>query len=179
MQFSRTVARNSAFAMVAQLSIKLLAFGFSVLILRHLGAEAYGQYAGVLAFGAMFVFIADLGLSQYLVREVARLRNDPDGKSEAERLYGDALRLRLLLSILAACLVVCAAWLTGRSAAMIGAIALGSLGLILYSVQGTSDAILAGFERLDLSAGARIANQLVFIVVGAAALYLGFGYYGL
>jgi O-antigen/teichoic acid export membrane protein len=179
MQFSRTVARNSAFAVVAQLSIKLLAFGFSVVILRHLGAEAFGQYAGVLAFGAMFVFIADLGLGQYVVREVARLRNDPDGKNQAERLYGDALRLRLLLSVLAACLVVSAAWLTGRSAAMIGAIALGSVGLILYSVQGTSDAILAGFERLDLSAGARIANQLVFIVAGAAALYLGFGYYGL
>ncbi len=178
-QFSRTVVRNSAFGMAAQLAIKILSFGFSVLIVRNLGAEDYGQYAAVLAFGAMFVFLADLGLSPYAVREVARLRDQPDGRERAEALYATMLPLRLLLSLLAAALLITTAWLTGRPLVMVGAIALGTLGLIMYSVQGTCDSLLAGFERLDLSAGAKVSYQLVFVVIGTIALLLGIGYYGL
>jgi O-antigen/teichoic acid export membrane protein len=178
-QFSRTVVRNSAFGMAAQLAIKLLSFGFSVLIVRNLGAEDYGQYAAVLAFGAMFVFLADLGLSPFMVREVARQRDEPDGLARANALYGTVLPLRLLLSLLAATLLITTAWLTGRPLVMVGAIALGTLGLIMYGVQGTCDAVLAGFERLDLSAGAKVSYQFVFVIAGTAALLVGFGYYGL
>lgn len=178
-QFSRIVARNSAFGMAAQLIIKVLSFGFSVLIVRNLGAETYGQYAAVLAFGAMFVFIADLGLSPYTVREVARLRDMPDGQERIASLYGNVLMLRFLLSLVAAALLIGSAWLTGRPPIMIGAIALGTLGLIMYSVQGSSEAILAGYERLDRVARARVLQQISFVIVGTIVLLLGVGYYGL
>jgi O-antigen/teichoic acid export membrane protein len=178
-QFSRIVARNSAFGMAAQMAIKLLSFGFTVLIVRNLGAEDYGQYAAVLAFGAMFVFLADLGLSPYVVREVARWRDAPDGVERANALYGNVLLLRFLLSLLAASLLITTAWLTGRPLVMVGAIALGTIGLIMYSIQGASDGMLAGFERLDLSAGSKVSYQLVFVLAGAAALLIGTGYYGL
>jgi O-antigen/teichoic acid export membrane protein len=179
MGFTAVVARNSGVGLVAQLAVKGLSFAFSVLILRNLGAEAYGQYAAVLAFGAMFLFVADLGLSPFLVREVARLRDAPEGKLETEHLYAMVLRLRLCLSLAAAVLLILAAWATGRPPVMVGAIALGTLGLILYGVQGTSDAMLAGLERLDISSAAKVINQLVFVVLGGVALVVGFGYYGL
>jgi O-antigen/teichoic acid export membrane protein len=178
-QFSRIVVRNSAFGMAAQMTIKLLSFGFSVLIVRNLGAEDYGQYAAVLAFGAMFVFLADLGLSPYAVREVARWRDAPDGMERANALYSNVLVLRLILSSIAAVLLIATAWLTGRPLVMIGAITLNAFGLIIYGVQGASDAMLAGFERLDRSAIAKILYQIVFVGGGAGALVLGAGYYGL
>lgn len=178
-QFSQVVARNSAVGMAAQLVIKILSFGFSVLIVRRLGVEAYGQYAAVLAFGALFVFLADLGLSPYAVREIARRRDAVDGTEQANRVFGNIIVLRFLLALLAALLLIGTAWLTGRPLIMIGAIALGTLGLIMYSFQGASDAMLAGFERLDLSAGAKVLYQIIFVLVGAGALLFGFGYYGL
>ena len=178
-QLTRTVVRNSAFGLGAQLAIKLLSFAFSVLIVRHLGADAFGQYAAVLAFGAVFVFVGDLGLSPYTVRAVARWRDAPGGAENTNALYGNVLVLRLLLSLLAASLVVGTAVLTERPPAMVGAIALGTLGLMMYGVQGTSAALLAGFERLDLSAGAGVLNQLTFVLAGGLMLWLGFGYYGL
>ncbi len=165
--------------MGAQLAIKLLSFSFSILVVRHLGAEAYGQYAAVLAFGALFIVLADLGLGPYAVREVARARAAADAAEKIDTLYGNVLALRLLLSLVSALLLILAAWLTDRPLVMVGAIALGALGLVMYSAQGTCDSILAGFERLDLSAAARVANQLIFVVAGAAALWFGAGYYGL
>ena len=150
-EIARTVARNSAFGIAAQLAIKLLSFGFSVLIVRQLGAETYGQYAAVLAFGAVFVFFADLGVSPYAVREVARWRDLPDALARTNTLYGDVLGLRFVLSVITAVLLIATAWLTGRPPVMVVAIALGTLGLILYSVQGTAEAVLTGLERLDLA----------------------------
>ncbi len=178
-QLSRIVVRNSAFGMAAQMLIKLLSFVFTVLIVRNLGADDFGQYSAVLAFGAMFVFIADLGLSPYMVREVARWRDAPDGAVHIRNLYANVLILRFLLSILAATLLIITAWLTGRPLVMIGAIALGTLGLLMYSVQGTCEALLSGHERLDINATARVLQQLAFVLVGGVVLWLGLGYYGL
>ena len=174
-----TILRNSAFGMAAQIIIKILSFGFSVLIIRNLGASEFGQYSAVIAFGITFSFLSDLGLSPYAVREIARLRDQPDGIEKAKKLYGNILSLRMILSGITIILVVMAAWLTDRPLLMIGAIALNSLGLLIYSIQGASDAVLAGFERLDISSGAKVLNQLSFVVIGGIALYLGLGYYGL
>ncbi len=159
--------------------IKILSFGFSVLIVRQLGANAFGQYSAVIAFGIIFAIVSDLGLSPYAVREIARLRDQPDGIEKSKQLYGNILTLRFLLSILSIILIVTAAWLTHRPWLMIGAIALNSLGLMLYSVQGASESVLMGFERLDISSGGKVINQLSFVVFGGLFLFLGWGYYGL
>jgi O-antigen/teichoic acid export membrane protein len=178
-QLGRTVARNSLFGFTAQITIKLLSFAFAIVIVRNLGAEAFGQYSAVLAFGAVFVFLADLGLSPYTVRELAHRRDAADGPNRASALYGNLLLLRFVLSLLTALVIVSAAILTQRPPAMIGGVALGTLGLIMYSVPGAGEAVLSGFERIDIASVARVAGQLVFVTAGGAGLFLGFGYYGL
>lgn len=178
-QLSRTILRNSAVGLIAQVAIKFLSFAFTVLIIRNLGATDFGQYAAVIGFGTVFLFIADLGLAPYTVREVARLRDAPDGPERIRDLYADVLVLRLMLAVVAGICVVTAAVLTGRPGLMIGAIALNSVTVLIYAVHGSSSAILAGYERLDLTAGVQVVNQLIFVVLGGFALWLGFGYYGL
>ncbi len=178
-KLSSTVLRNSAVGVAAQFAIKALSFLFTVMVVRNLGPGVYGQYTGVLAFGAVFAIFSDLGLSIYTVREVARWRDAADGRQRVERLYGNVLTLRLTLSVVTAGLLVVMAWLTGQPLDMVGAIALSSLGLVLYAVQGTSEAVLSGFERVDLSSGSRVLNQLVFVALGAVVLWRGIGYYGL
>jgi O-antigen/teichoic acid export membrane protein len=178
-KFSKTVARNSAFGMGAHVIIKLVSFTFTVLVIRRLGAEVYGQYAAVLAFGAVFVFFADLGLSPYTVRQVARLRDKPDGKAEIEQLFGSVLGLRFLLSFGAAIAIIATAWFTGRPIEMIVGVALGTIGLVMYSVQGAAESVLAGHERIDIAAGAQVVHQVTFVLLGTLALLFSTGYYGL
>jgi O-antigen/teichoic acid export membrane protein len=177
--FTSTVLKNSAFGLAAQLVIKVLSFAFSVLIVRRLGANIYGQYSLVLAFGASFSIFSDLGLAPYTVRQVARWKDDPDGHQKTQALYADILIIRMVLSILTMATTVGIAAASGRPLIMIGAIALNSLGYLLYAVQGSSDAVLAGLERLDLSSGSKVLYQLVFVLLGGVVLFLGLGYYGL
>ena len=179
MSLSGLVIKNSAATMVAQATIKILSFGFSVLVVRHLGAEQFGQYAAVLAFGATFVFLADLGLGAYVVRAVSRLRADVTDLPQIPNLLGNTIALRLILATAAAVLLVFMAWLSDRPPAMLVALAIGGAGLIVFGIQGACESVLAGYERLDIAAFAKIANQVVFVVLGAGALALGSSYHGL
>jgi O-antigen/teichoic acid export membrane protein len=179
MDVASTVLRNSMAGIGAQVIVKALSFTFSVMVVRQLGVEQFGQYAAVLAFGAIFVFLADLGLGGYMVREVSRNRPRPDGNSQIARLFGAGLALRAVLAIVAGLLMIVFAILTNRPVPMIVGIALGALGLFVYSIEGTCESVLAGFERLDISAIARVANQAVFVVGGTIVLLVGTGYYGL
>lgn len=176
---SKTVFRNSMWGVIGQLAIKALSFLFTVFVVRHLGPEIYGQYAGILAFGGIFVNFADLGLAVYLVRQTAQLRAQAENQTAINQLFANVSILRFLLALLTAVTIILMAWLTGKEMIFVGAVALGTLGLIMYSVQGTAEAMLSGFERLDWVAGQKIVYQLIFVVLGAAALYFGFGYYGL
>lgn len=178
-QLARTVLRNSVAGMIAQLAIKVLSFCFSILIVRQLGATDFGQYAAVIGFGSVFLFIADLGLAPYTVREVARLRSESDSLTRIRDLYADVLGLRLILALIAGVMVVSAAIVTERPWLMIGAIALNGITLLIYALHGSSEAVLAGYERLDLTAGMQVINQLIFVTLGGLALWIGFGYYGL
>ena len=133
-----TVLRNSLFGMGANIAIKVLSFAFTVIVVRNLGQQAYGQYAAIGAFGSLFLFISDLGLSAYSVREVARYRDDPDGKAKISAIYGNLLALRIILSLFAGLLMTLAAWLTQRPLMMIAGIALNGATLALFGVQGAS-----------------------------------------
>jgi O-antigen/teichoic acid export membrane protein len=175
----RAVTRNSAAGLAAQVGIKLLGFGFSVLIVRTLGAEAFGQYATVLAFTGLFVVFADLGVSQYAVRNYASWRDASDAYQRVTALYGNVVAVRLLLAITVALVMIASVWLAGRPLPMVGAVALAALGLVIWSLQGATETVLTGFERLDVAAVNKVANQLVFVFAGSLALWLGAGYYGL
>jgi O-antigen/teichoic acid export membrane protein len=154
--------------MASQMAIKVISFTFTILIVRTLGADAFGQYAAINAFGALFVVVADLGLGIFAVREVSRHRDSTHGESIVSGLYGNVTVLRLSFAIL-----------TQRPWVMVGAIAVNGLGLILYGAQGAAEAVGGGMERLDIAAKARVVYQLGFVILGAITLYLGWGYFGL
>lgn len=164
---------------MAQVILKLLSFVLSMLIIRYLGPDEYGQYAAVLAFGGVFVFLADLGLGTYTVRAVARLRDQVDGQVKIEQLLGDVFGLRLILAVVTAGIIIGAALLSQRPPQMILGIALGTIGLVMYAVQGTAEAALAGYERIDIPASAKLVHQIAFLLLAAVALYSGSGYLSL
>ena len=181
--FSRTVVRNSAFGFAAQFATKIASFAFNVLVVRQLGPELFGQYSAINAFGATFIFIADLGLSIYAIRQIAMSRDAAENPESAARLAqfnGNLLALRLVLSVIASVVMLAFATLTGRPTTMLMGLGLVATSWVLYAFQGSYAAILGGFERLDVSSRAQIIYQLLFVALGAiAVLALGMGYVAL
>jgi O-antigen/teichoic acid export membrane protein len=176
---NRQILRNFSFGFGAQLLVKLMSFTFSIFVVRTLGATAFGQYSTINAYGQLFLFVADLGLATYAIRMIAQTRDQANGRTTLNDFFANLLVLRLMLAVVSAGLAVFAAWLTGRPAIILAAMALNALSLVLYGWQSASEIALSGLERLDVVSKARVLYQFLFVCAGTVALYFGFGYIGL
>jgi O-antigen/teichoic acid export membrane protein len=157
-----TPRRNAAVLTVATVAARVMMFALGVVLARSLGNEAYGRYSFAVALGSVLVPVADLGLTVYLTREIARDR----AATEAA--------LPLLLRAKAALLVIVAAATVGITALVsgqggpvliVGCVVLGAL------LDGSS-ALLYGYfrgrEAMSYEASATTAAALVRGVGGIA-----------
>src|SRR5258706_4712302 len=88
----RTIARNTAFGVGAQLVLRMASFIFQVAVINNLGDENWGKYNIVIGWATLFGVLGDLGITQYLTREIAR------DKSNANQLFWNSVILRFLLA---------------------------------------------------------------------------------
>lgn len=167
------LARNTIFDISATLGIKVLSFAFSVYAVRQLGDAAYGKYATALALVGLLSMLAELGVTQYGIREIAKDR----GKTNSLLSAMTVVRLFLSMGGIAVCGL--SALLLGYDSELVWAILLASSVFVVYAIQGPLDVILRAYERLDFSSMLSAANNLIFVVVGFLLLVAGTGYFGL
>ena len=72
------IFKNTLFVTAGNLVLKLLSFLFGIFVIRQLGDGRFGQYATVLAFVGLFQIFAEMGVTQYVMREIARDRSKVD-----------------------------------------------------------------------------------------------------
>ena len=66
------IVKNTFFLNISTIATSILACILSVTLARYLGKIEFGQYSFAVYFTGLFVILADLGLSNLVVREVAR-----------------------------------------------------------------------------------------------------------
>jgi O-antigen/teichoic acid export membrane protein len=89
----RRVAGNTAVQVVGKGAVLAMGAGSIAILTRYLGPDDYGRFTLALMYMQLFGVLADVGLFTTVVRDISR---DPD---RTEELVGNALTLRLLLSI--------------------------------------------------------------------------------
>jgi O-antigen/teichoic acid export membrane protein len=89
----RRVASNTAVQVAGKAAVLALAAGSIAVVTRYLGVSGYGRFTLALMYMQLFGVLADAGLYMTVVRDISR---DP---SRTDELVGNALTLRLLLSI--------------------------------------------------------------------------------
>jgi O-antigen/teichoic acid export membrane protein len=91
----RRLARNSAFILVARASSLIARFVVTMVLARYLGRALFGDYNYVTALVGSFEWLADLGLNQIAIREIAKQRD------RAGEYFGNALILKAITSLIA------------------------------------------------------------------------------
>jgi O-antigen/teichoic acid export membrane protein len=169
----RTVARNSAFVLGVQMTLKILAFLFNVYVVRRLGDTHFGQYSAVMAYVAIFAIFTDFGMSPYAVREMAKDRK------QTSWLLPNIIAIRIVLSLVITVIAPLSALWLGKADDMVLGILIASAGLILYAFQGPLDSALTARERLDYTSTFALINQLTYWILGVWLLVQGLGFTGL
>lgn len=166
----QTIARNTIFGLGAQLALRVFGFLFSILVARTLGDAAFGQYSVVLAWAGLFSVIGDVGVTQYMTREISR---DPN---RANDLFWNTAGLRFILSIVAIVVTTLAAAARPFEPQVVLAVGLYTLSYFLQALLAPLQSIIAGNERLDILSVFTIIGQIIFMVAGGLFLVAGFDF---
>ncbi len=166
----RTIFKNTVLITAGGLLLKAVNFLFGVFVVRKLGDARFGQYATVLAFVGLFQILAELGVSQYVMREIARDR------SQASRLFWNLVSVRVLLALAGIGVITWAARAAGYAPQLVTGVFLYTCTFLLAAFSAPLEAILMAHERFDYVTAMRLTAQITFVVLGGAFLWGGLGY---
>ena len=159
MNIPQRVAFNTAVQLLARIGAIALALVSFGLVTRYLGVSGFGEYSLVLAFVALLVPIADLGLTLVGVRELAAKR-DPE-----ETLLGHLFGLRLLVAFAASIALLAISPLFPYSSRVEDGLRVGAIAVFFLVLSGIPTIVFQSRVRLDLAA-------IVDFVTAASTLIL-------
>jgi O-antigen/teichoic acid export membrane protein len=173
----RRVAKNSLAPIILNLFNKAIDFAFAALMARMLGPVGNGRYTTAANIYLLFDTFANFGLDMYLMREVARDRDN------ARRVFVNATALRLFL--FAGAIPVLAGFIGGWQALgaslareTVWALILLYIGLLPQSVAYGLAALFRGFEKHEIPAAIQTVTTVVRVTLGVLLLVGGLGVVG-
>ena len=170
MSTTRTIVRNTAFMFAAQIALRVVNPIFSIFIVRQLGDAEFGEYSVLLTWVTVFSVLGDMGVAQYMTREISR---DREG---AMHLYWDVTALRFILALIASVTTIGGAMLLGYDSKFILAATIYCASYFLQAINVPLAGILSGYERLDIVSVLSVIGQLIYIVAGIIAVTVSDSY---
>jgi O-antigen/teichoic acid export membrane protein len=147
----------------AELFSKALNFVFIAVLARQLTPNDFGGYITITSLLALFGALADLGVSQIIVREVAA------DHSQAGRLLVNGLLVTGTASLLAGVLLTGVAYLGNYAAELRPLMLLATLAVVGNTLTLTAGSLLRGLERMEIPA---LLNSGILFVASACGIIL-------
>lgn len=166
----RRVAWNTAAQAAGKAAILGIGLASVVITTRYLGAADYGKVALAFAFLQMLGVLADVGLLTVVVREISR---EP---ASTDRLVGNALVLRLALSLAVLALAALASLVLPWDTEVRVAVLIAGVPFVLGLANSALVAVLQARLRMDRAVIADVVGRAASFgaLVAVVALDLGF-----
>lgn len=141
------------------------------LIIRHLGDDEFGRYSAVLAVVAIVGGLTEGGVNTVALRELSVARD----REQRDRLMGDLLGLRLVLTGIGVLLAMAFVVLAGYSPPLILGTALAGVGLIFALAQSLLASVLQSQLRFGWATLIDFLRQVVTVGLVVALVIGGTG----
>lgn len=169
MSIVKRVVKNSLVGVVAEALSGGLTFVVLIISARYLGAKDFGTFSYILAIVGIFQLIADFGLTNIVVREVAK------APATAHLLIGAVKPLAWFFSLLTFFIIAWIAYMSFQSheeqysMALMGVAVLATFHSVLYG------SVCRGFEEMGFNALGNVLHKIVLLalVLGASQYDLG------
>ncbi|MDO9509990.1 MAG: flippase [Candidatus Magasanikbacteria bacterium] len=161
-----SIAKNTTFMTMASIAQRVVSFVYFIIIARVIGVENTGDYFFALSFSTIFLVVADFGLNNVLVRELAR--DQEKGNSYLNNL----LSLKFFLGIFSYVLIILFANVLGYSSTTKILIYVAGVTVIFDSIQNLFYATLRAAQKLKYEAFGIFISQVLTMIIGTTALLL-------
>lgn len=156
------VAKNAISLLLEGVIARLCNFIFILVVVRHMTTFDFGFYSAILSFIAISGFLAEFGISQVLVREIAQQ------KARSTGLFSGAIIVCLLLYVIISPCTIIAALLLGYSQSFIYLVSFAIIGIIGNTLVLLAGAVLRAHERMvslsSMNSGILICSAIVGII---------------
>jgi len=167
---NRTIFKNTIFVTLGSLTLKFFSFVYGIFIVRQLGDERFGQYSIVLGFVGLFQIFAELGISQYVMREISRDR------SLAPRYFWNLIALRMLLGLVGIGIITAGATVLHYSDAIVFGVFIQTSSFLLAALDAPIKSVFSAHEKLGYVASLAVVGQITVMILGGAFLLSGLGF---
>lgn len=150
---------------------KIFGLFLAIILARYLGPEDYGKYAFVVSFAYLFNVIADFGLNDLFVRDVARDR------SIVSKYLALALIVKPSLSIISITILIFSVYFMNYSTEILVCSAIFSIHIIFITLISSITAIFRAYEQMEYASLINVLNGLlslifiIFVVFYEGTLY--------
>jgi len=166
----KTIFKNTAIISIGGYVLKALSFLFSIFVIRRLGDACFGQYSIVLGFVGVASIFAELGLTHFSMREMARDR------ANIRKYLGNLIALRLILAFLGIFAITAAGRGFGYSKEIVLGIFIYTATFLFAAVLQPLVSLLTSEARFDYVTAINLLGRVLFMVFSGAALLAGGGF---
>ncbi|RLI79393.1 hypothetical protein DRP04_09225 [Archaeoglobales archaeon] len=167
MSVAGRVLRNVLVVFSSKAVNKLLNFIVLIYLARYLGTEGFGKYSFVIAYLFFFNVLAFLGINKIVVREISKDR------AEEERIIGNALGIRLLLSVISIILSILIINLLGYPSDTKILVYIISLTLLFSAIRATYASIFEARLRMEYSELGNFLEVVISATLILSIIFLG------
>lgn len=161
------IAKNIGMSGLSQFIISILSFVLLIYIARYFGPAEFGIYSFAISFTALFAVFADIGISQFMIREIARNK-----KLTAEYITNVSI-MKVILSIVTFSLIALTINLMNYPSDVVYIVYLFSGYTILTSFAQMFISFFQAFEKMEYMAAVTTIEKLVLFSFGLYILFLG------
>ena len=165
----KRVVRNTAVLVILRFVVPAMSLPVVLLLSRRLGSEALGRYTLAYTWLYFFNTVAPLGLYSIVTRDGARDRR------RLGPLLSNATTLGALAALASTIAMAVCAFRFGYDQATARAIALLAMALLPWTVGSLLEGGFVALERMDHLAWTALAESVVKVGLGVAALLSGLG----
>lgn len=167
----KKILRNSSYLIISQSLTKVLAFFYTLFLVRNLAVEEFGLYSVALSYFSIIAAIADFGIVRYLIREVAK------DNSLSKKILGDVFFLRVGMTVILYAVFSLFILLFDSDHARSTLTVLAVLAVIPQAVAFSFDGVFVAQQKLKYSALGQFVLSLSSIGFGTFLITNGYGPY--
>src|SRR3989338_7700555 len=167
MKTARRITRNFLILTVSEVIAKFLQLAIFIFLARFYKPEIFGHFGFALAFSSIVAIIADFGLSQILIREISR------DKENVGRYVSNALVSKLFLSVGAFLVAFGYLWIFDYGDELRSVAYFMVLFMVIQSFTDIFYSVFRAFERMQYDAMLKVLRMVMLSALVAMSLGSG------
>jgi len=173
MNVVKSIFKNSIITGITQLFVSFSGFLLFIYIARSMGETEFGKYNFAMSFTLLFIIFQDLGISSFIIREIARRKDLVDDY------LASALEIKFITSFLVFLIIYISINLLEYPQDTKYVVCLFGIYTILTYFAENFRSVFQAFEKMEYTAFVTIIEKTVLLLLVLYVLISGYGLIGI